>query len=76
MERSRRRISFLFADFHLSRFWRKIELLSKPDLSRGAELKAQGFNMGLHPHTKKRDRWLRYGALKGYIDGQIMFEKK
>jgi hypothetical protein len=25
--------------------------------------------MGLHPKTKQRDLWLRYGALKGYIDG-------
>ncbi|NIM90592.1 MAG: amidohydrolase family protein [Candidatus Aminicenantes bacterium] len=41
----------------------------RPDLSRGAELKAQGLTMGLHPKTKKEDRWLRYGALKGYIDG-------
>lgn len=41
----------------------------RPDLSRGAELKEKGFTMGLHPHTKKKDGWLRYGALKGYIDG-------
>ncbi len=41
----------------------------RPDLSRGAELKKQGFTMGLHPQTKEPDRWLRYGALKGYIDG-------
>lgn len=41
----------------------------RPDLSRGAELKEAGFTMGLHPKTKKEDRWLRYGALKGYIDG-------
>jgi len=41
----------------------------RPDLSRGAELGGQGFSMGLHPHTKVRDGWLRYGALKGYIDG-------
>ena len=25
--------------------------------------------MQLHPKTKKPDAWLRYGALKGYIDG-------
>ena len=25
--------------------------------------------MGLHPGTKEKSRWLRYGALKGYIDG-------
>ena len=41
----------------------------RPDLSRGAELKAQGFTMGLHPKTKETSSWLRYGALKGYIDG-------
>ena len=41
----------------------------RPDLSRGAELKEQGFTMGLHPKTKEKDNWLRYGALKGYIDG-------
>jgi hypothetical protein len=41
----------------------------RPDLSRGAELKAAGFTMGLHPQTKEKSSWLRYGALKGYIDG-------
>ncbi len=41
----------------------------RPDLSRGAELGEQGFTMGIHPKTKLRDNWLRYGALKGYIDG-------
>jgi predicted amidohydrolase YtcJ len=41
----------------------------RPDLSRGAELKAQGFTMGLHPRTKQKSSFLRYGALKGYIDG-------
>ena len=41
----------------------------RPDLSRGAELGSQGFAMGLHPGTKQKDGWLRYGALKGYIDG-------
>jgi predicted amidohydrolase YtcJ len=41
----------------------------RPDLSRGAELKDEGFTMGLHPRTKGKDAWLRYGALKGYIDG-------
>lgn len=41
----------------------------RPDLSRGAELKEKGFTMGLHPKTKEKDTWLRYGALKGYIDG-------
>jgi len=41
----------------------------RPDLSRGAEMKAEGLTIGLHPKTKKKDMWLRYGALKGYIDG-------
>ncbi len=41
----------------------------RPDLSRGAELKEKGLTMGLHPKTKQKDAWLRYGALKGYIDG-------
>lgn len=41
----------------------------RPDLSRGAELKAQGFIMGFHPQSKQKSSWLRYGALKGYIDG-------
>ncbi len=40
-----------------------------PDLSRGAELKAQGFAMGLHPATKEKSSRLRYGALKGSVDG-------
>jgi len=41
----------------------------RPDLARGAELKEKGLTMGLHPKTQKKDLWLRYGALKGYIDG-------
>jgi len=41
----------------------------RPDLSRGAELKEKGFTTGLHPVTRRRDYYLRYGALKGYIDG-------
>ena len=41
----------------------------RPDLARGAELKEQGLTMGLHPKTKEKCLWLRYGALKGYIDG-------
>lgn len=41
----------------------------RPDLSRGAEMKQKGLKPGLHPKTKKKDAWLRYGALKGYIDG-------
>ena len=41
----------------------------RPDLSRGKQLGEDGFTMGLHPKTKQKDSWLRYGALKGYIDG-------
>ncbi len=41
----------------------------RPDLSLGQELGAQGFTMGLHPETREPDSFLRYGALKGYIDG-------
>ncbi len=41
----------------------------RPDLSRGAKLKEQGLTIGLHPKSKQKDMWLRYGALKGYIDG-------
>jgi predicted amidohydrolase YtcJ len=41
----------------------------RPDLSRGAVLKEQGLSMGLHPMSKQKNAWLRYGALKGYIDG-------
>jgi predicted amidohydrolase YtcJ len=41
----------------------------RADLSRGAELGEKGYTMGAHPVTRQRDRYLRYGALKGYIDG-------
>jgi len=41
----------------------------RPDLSRVSELKNKNLTMNLHPSTKKPDHWLRYGALKGYIDG-------
>lgn len=41
----------------------------RPDLFRGKQLGEDGFTMGLHPKTKQKDSWLRYGALKGYIDG-------
>jgi predicted amidohydrolase YtcJ len=41
----------------------------RPDLSRGEELKEKGLTMGLHPNSIQKDSWLRYGALKGYIDG-------
>ncbi len=41
----------------------------RPDLSLAARLKEQGLTMGLNPKTRQKDGWLRYGALKGYIDG-------
>ncbi len=41
----------------------------RPDLSRAAELKAAGYTMGLHPRTRQKSTFLRYGALKGYVDG-------
>jgi len=41
----------------------------RPDLSRGEELRDRGMTMGLHPASGEPDAWLRYGALKGYVDG-------
>lgn len=41
----------------------------RPDLSRVDELTDGGFSMGMHPFTMEADPFLRYGALKGYIDG-------
>jgi len=41
----------------------------RPDLSRAEEMRDRGYRMGLHPRSRKPGRWLRYGALKGYIDG-------
>ena len=41
----------------------------RPDLSLGTELRERGVRMGDHPKTRRPDAWLRYGALKGYIDG-------
>jgi len=43
----------------------------RPDLSWGAELKAAGLTMGLHPKTKQKSYWLRYGALEGSVDGLL-----
>ena len=37
----------------------------RPDLSSGSELKSAGLTMGLHPQTKQKSYWLRYGALTG-----------
>ncbi len=39
------------------------------DLSRSAEIQAAGIDMNTHPVTGERDRYLRYGAYKGYMDG-------
>jgi len=41
----------------------------RPDLSRGAEMKEMGMTTGSHSSTGEPSRFLRYGALKGYIDG-------
>jgi predicted amidohydrolase YtcJ len=41
----------------------------RPDLSRGAELKAQGFSMGLHPATRQKSSMLRYGPLDADGEG-------
>jgi predicted amidohydrolase YtcJ len=42
---------------------------ARPDLSLGGQLGEQGFTMGDHPGSGEPDDFLRYGALKGYIDG-------
>jgi len=41
----------------------------RPDLSQGKLLIDKGFTMGIHPESRSKSQWLRYGALKGYIDG-------
>ncbi|MDT8400989.1 MAG: amidohydrolase [Bacteroidales bacterium] len=41
----------------------------RPDLSRVNELLDKGYTMGMHPFTKEKDAFLRFGAFKGYIDG-------
>jgi len=46
-----------------SRVWMRL------DLSRSAEIQAAGIDMNTHPVTGERDRYLRYGAYKGYMDG-------
>ena len=40
-----------------------------PEPARAAELKSQGFSMGLHPATKQKSSMLRYGPLGGDVDG-------
>jgi predicted amidohydrolase YtcJ len=39
------------------------------DLSRSAEVRDAEIDMNTHPVTGERDRFLRYGAYKGYMDG-------
>lgn len=39
------------------------------DLSRSPEVAQAGLEMGTHPVTGEPDRFLRYGAYKGYMDG-------
>jgi len=46
-----------------SRVWMRL------DLSRSAEIRDAGIDMGTHPVTGRPDRYLRYGAYKGYMDG-------
>ena len=41
----------------------------RPDLSRAGEMLENGIEPGGHPYTGEKDMFLRYGALKGYIDG-------
>jgi predicted amidohydrolase YtcJ len=41
----------------------------RPDLTEATKLKADGFTMGMNPRTKGKSDYLRYGALKGYVDG-------
>lgn len=42
---------------------------ARPDLTMGVQLGEQGKTMGDHPGSGEPDDFLRYGALKGYIDG-------
>ena len=39
------------------------------DLSRSSEIAEADIEMNTHPVTGERDRYLRYGAYKGYMDG-------
>ena len=55
-------------------------ILMRLDLSRSAEIQAAGIDMGTHPVNGERDRYLRFGGYKGYMDGlmgshgALMFE--
>jgi predicted amidohydrolase YtcJ len=44
-------------------------VLMRLDLSRSAEIREAGIEMGTHPVTGEPDRYLRYGGYKGYMDG-------
>jgi len=46
-----------------ARIWMRL------DLSRSSEIAEAGIEMNTHPVTGLRDRYLRYGAYKGYMDG-------
>jgi len=41
----------------------------RADLSRAAEFARESVEMNTHPETGKRNRYLRWGAYKGYVDG-------
>jgi len=59
-----RRYAFLHENGELTaRVWMRL------DLSRSAEIRDAGIDMGTHPVTGEPDRYLRYGAYKGYMDG-------
>ena len=53
----------------------------RANLSRSTELADKGFRPGLHPKTKKPSSMLRYGGMKGFMDGlmgtfgALFFEK-
>jgi predicted amidohydrolase YtcJ len=58
----------LYATLHengelTSRVWMRL------DLSRSGEIRDAGIEMNTHPVTGQRDRFLRYGAYKAYMDG-------
>lgn len=46
-----------------------VRVWMRADLSRAAEFRGRGIRLGTHPKTGAPDRFLRWGAFKGYIDG-------
>lgn len=46
-----------------------VRVWMRADLARAAEFAERGIRMNTHPVTGERDRFLRWGAYKGYIDG-------